>query len=229
MVQEINIPLSALNFLLPRQPLEDVTFRIPQLSDIDETVDDLLPTPDDLRTFAEEGFIRALEDATAVDELIDAIVDPLVAEIEAQTGIDFPDVDEIAAAVADAIDTQVIGPIEVDIEGSLFDIQQDLLPLLQELLEQINFGDVSGFPSLGDLQQLLTDVLTEFFPDILRSADDLAEWLQGELTAFLEGLPGGALLLDPFGFVTDVFDRLLSEALTDEEIQAIRDELEDEP
>jgi hypothetical protein len=191
MVQEVTLQLSALNGIPGVSGVEDVTLRIPQVSDIREEIRDAVPDPTDLETAAEEGFIAALEDATALDELVDLLVDPIVAELEEQLGIDFPSPEEIGQEVADRINIPDLTDAEIEIEGSLFAIGQDFADIIQEALDVADLVDVAEFPTLEEVDELIPpvgEIIREEFRAFSETIEGLLQDFRAETVALLLGL-----------------------------------------
>jgi hypothetical protein len=189
MVQQVVIPLSALNQVLPTQDFADVEFAVPEVGDI---VDPILAPLEDLQDTAEDivadlltlpevqtAVEDVLEDVEQGDPLIEAIAEAVVegvaAEITGLEDIEIPDADAIADAIADEVDLEGITEIEVDIEGSLFDVEQDLIPIIEELFEE---ADLSGL--VGDLP------IPAELPALVSRLMELLDRFEAEIDAFLD-------------------------------------------
>lgn len=196
MVQQVTIPFSELNTFLPGQPLEDVEFTVPTLDDIDQSIRDAVLDPSDIQTAAEEGLLAALEDATPLDELADLIVDPIVRELEAELGVDFPDPEALIDEFLEAVDLDDLGPIEVDIEGSLFDVEQDLVTLLAEALDEAGLPT----PEFPDLLEEAETAVRDALPVAAPEAEDALETAVLALTEFSGDVR--AFIEDPVGTAT---------------------------
>jgi hypothetical protein len=195
MVQQVVIPLAWANNVPGVSGVDDVEFAVPEVGDIvdpilapledlqetaDDIVADLLTVPE-VQTAIED----VLEDVEQGDPLIEAVAEAVVEgvaeEITGLEDIEIPDADEIADAIADEVDLEGITEIEVDIEGSLFDIEQDLIPIIEELFEA---ADLSGI--VGDLP------IPAELPALVSRLMELLDRFEAEIDAFLNDPVGTA-------------------------------------
>lgn len=248
MATTVTLPFGALNAIPAVSGIEDVTFTVPDVEDIqeevDRVIDDVLDPVNDLVDDI-IGEIRATQDR--VDDQVDNIID----EIRNVT-VDVPDIEQALEDVA----RQVLGDLEEDIGGLVADtealadsivdqldvdeleqplvsfesvfgaLREDVVQGFEEALENI-----AGLPE--DLQEDVTN-LSEAVAETLAFVRDLqdvdlTDTLENageELEAFIEDLPGGTLLLDPDQFIDDQIERVTDGLVEDEARQELEDALE---
>lgn len=206
MVQTVTLPFGALNALPGVSGIQDVSFDIPQLSDIRDELDQAVPSLDEIREVIQEE----------VDQL------------ELGDGITVPTVEEIAEAVADRLDIPEFDGITVDIQGSLFDIESDFVDLLAAALDQADLLDVSEFPTLQELERLLEDATADLSELDIPTVTDIGEEVESRLTAVLEDTLPEWVTLDLEDLVdrltAEVEDRLVSEEARQELITALEED-----
>lgn len=205
MPQVVDIPLSWANNIPGVSGVEDVRFEVPTLGEIDQIIKDATLTVDDVQTALEGQLVEAFEDATVVDELADALIDPLA--------------DELAGALPEEV--------TIDIEGGLFDIEQDLVDLLSEAVE--NALEELGL--LDELQAIVEEALSvvagEAFdldvPTVQEIVDGVTDAIEGLLDDFFPGWVTMALgdLIDEVG------RRLERRLVSTEASQALADVIEE--
>lgn len=158
----VTIPFSVLNRIPGVSGIEDVTFDVPEEDEIIDSILDGVPSPDDIETAVNEGLIEAIEDATFIDELADILVDPLVEAVERETGLDFPGPEELADEIVDRLDLSEIGPVTIDLEGSLFDVEQDLIEFAADVLREAGLDEILEVDPFTGLLDPLTDAESDF-------------------------------------------------------------------
>jgi len=236
-VQTVTLPLDALNQIPGVSGVDAISFDIPQLEDIEDALDDGVPT------LAEIGVeVGAQVQDVLADELdLDAVVDDITAALETELDplVDtLPD--EITAAVDDSLED-----FEQDISGIVLDLDA-LADNITEQLEPEDIGqDVVSFESVfGALtddieegfEQALDDTITSIddILDTLEDIDTLLDALTGDVDAILElveGLdaddpgesaiealeeqPGGELLTAPTDFAISFGDDVLAALVSD--------------
>jgi len=139
------------------------------------------------------------------------------------------DAEEIADEIADRLDFDALGDIEVSIDGSLFSVNQDFIDLLAKALNQVDFLEID---QLGDVESLIDDVeafLEEVDPDNLPTTEDLPGIVSDALTDALEDLPGASLLTDPETFLEDTVEPFLDSRIGEETLDDIQDTLDQYP
>jgi len=223
MVETVRIPLSVLNNIPGPTGVEDVTFDVPQVEDLEEIVDDA---------------VLGLDDVTdAVADEVDRVVDDVIDGIEDELPeVDVPGADVVADAVLDRLDVDegLFGPIEepldavirdavlqgleqldgldvdlgalggedlLDVPEIVEDVRQDVqdaLDTLDRLEESVGDGPQLEFP---DVEQIVTDALAEVEPEV----------------------GGAGFFTDPVGFLANAALAALDEAIDDDLQQELRD------
>lgn len=234
MVQEVRLPFGIFNAIPGISGIEDVVFRIPQLSDIEDAVDDFTLDFPDIEDAVENGIDGFEETIVDAIDFADDIVDPIVEDLEETLGVDFPDpddlVDDIVDGLEDALpeididlsalaseleqqlDLSEISEVQIDIRGSLFDVDEDVVRLFEEILSEVDLLGALGIPtSIEDIEAFLPD---EFNPEVgpivaLRGA-------VAALTRFF--IPLREFTLDPVGTVSEWLVTLVEDGLETTEI-----------
>lgn len=228
MVQTVTIPLAWANNIPGVSGIQDVQFRVPELSDIEDTVDDLtvdipdieevvrdsleqvvlpeIPDADDLEDLIEEAIADIPVPGIDVDRLIDDVVSGVVAEVPTLEG----------PGVNVDIDG-VFGPLASDIQQGLLEAIEAIAGIPDELPEDLETLAQGINQALEDLEQL--DVPT---------LEEIADAVGDPFEDVLEDLPGGDLLLEPDEFIDAQLDRVtdgLADADLLEDLQDTADEL----
>lgn len=227
MVQSVVIPTGALNAIPGISGVEDVRFDIPQLEDIVEEIDGTLPDADDIREEIEAALEEFEPVVEVTDDVIDSIVDPIVEEIEAQTGIDFPTVDVIAQAVADEIGPIGQGAVDIDIQGVFGpladDVEEGFGRLLQDVPDQVDalLGGVSDVQDdVGEVLDRLDDLEVPEVPDIPEAIS--------EALADAEPVVNDAgFFSDPVAFAVALIEEALDLVVSDATQERLQDRIQD--
>lgn len=227
MTETIIIPLSVLNNAPFLSGVDDVVFAVLTPDDLRDIVVDELPDED----LIEQAVERALENVLpptllSVLDLRDTIEAGVDAAVDLEDAVDL-DVSEIAAELADEIPDPSLDDIEVDVGGSLFDIEQDFVDLLAEALSQADLGAVDDFPDLTTLQETLEGIQEDIQAIDTDTLLDSQQAFADAFESVLEGLPGGQLLTDPGQFIVQVLNQaaaiLVSEEVLDDVNATIRE------
>jgi hypothetical protein len=135
MVQEVRIPFSALNNVLPTSQFEDVEFQVPEVADLVDGVETALPTRQDIREVMQQE-LRDLER-------------------------DVPDlqvpVDEIGEAVAREVGDLADEVVNIEISGLFGPTERDIEQAFEELFDVGERLDPDLIPSIAEVQQAVTD------------------------------------------------------------------------
>lgn len=181
MVQRITIPLSALNEIIGVSGIDDVSFDVPQVDDLEAAVDGTLPDEDDIRAVVDE----ALEEIDPAD-LVDIDLSQLdIGDLTA---------DAVADAVLDRLDIQpgLFGPLDDPLDQVIDRAVREGLEALDQL--DVDLGALEG--------EALLDV-----PDLVRDLQDDVRDLQDTLAA-VERLPDELDVPDTDELAADLTDPL---------------------
>jgi len=223
MVDRVEIPLSVLNNIPGPSGVEDVTFDIPQVSDLEEIVDDA---------------VLGLEDVTdAVADEVDRVVDDVIDGLESEIpDVDVPGADVVADAVLDRLDVDegLFGPIEQPIDAVIRDAVlqgleqldgldvdlgalggEDLLDV-PEVVEDVRQDVQDALDTLDRLEESVGDGPDLEFPDVEETVGDALDEIEPEVD-------GAGFFTDPVGFTTELLAQAVARAIGPE-TQAALDE-----
>lgn len=223
MVNRLTLPFSALNQVPGIGGIEDRTVELLEPADIQEELEAAVPSLEDIREEVEAGLLEVLEEGGLIDDLVGDVADTVVREVEEATGLDFPEPEEIAEAVADRIDIPDFDGLTVDIEGSLFDVEQDFVDLLVAALEQADLLEVSQVPTLGEISDLLEEATADLEELELPTADELQDDLADALEETLDDILPDYLTLSLEELITEVGEVLEERLLSEETEEALRE------
>lgn len=225
MVQTVNIPFSELNAFPGISGVDNVTFDVPELSDIEdaiedatlglgsisdvvrEEIDDALEDFGDVSVSVTEDFEQAIQQAvnTAIESALD---------VSGELDVDLGGVVEDAVQEALQVDEGLFGPLDQPIDEAF---QQAVTNALSDL-DELDIGLPSVEGTLEDIQQTLDSIEEGVgsveIPDI-----------QSEVVSALEDLPGAQLLSDPEQFIDDQIDRVTDGLVDDDARQELEDRL----
>jgi tetrahydromethanopterin S-methyltransferase subunit G len=240
-VQTVTIPLSWANNIPGVSGVEDVTFDVPQVSDIEDAVDRLTPDLDDIGERVD--FVTL--DIPDIQDRLDDLLEDIEAAVDDVT-VDLGDVtDEIRQEVEEALadlDLDVpgqvgdlLGDIDQAISGIQVDIEQLDDRIVEQLPEDISPGPLVEFESIfGALRDDIVAGLTEAIQQLLDQdgqslpdVPDVRTAVSEEVLSLLEDLPGGDLLTDPEQFIDDQIQRVTGGLVDDGPRQELQDVLEE--
>jgi hypothetical protein len=227
MVQTVTLELSALNGIPGVSGVEDVSFRIPELSDIREEIDQAVPALDEISREVDDVVRDALQDVDIFDGGVDQLLDDIGQELDDRLDDLVDDIQDEIDQALDDLDPLDLSGLEVDIQGSLFDIEQDFVDLLAAALDQADLVEVAQFPSLDELLGPLEEVQTALDDLEVPTAEDVAEEAVDQLTDALTDLAGGDLLADPDQFIDDQLDRITGSLVSEEARQDLQETIEE--
>lgn len=206
MVTVVEIPLSDLNRIPAVTGLEDVRFEVPELTDIEQAIDDLTPDLPDIRaevdesidnalaglefpTIDEDQLVADIADAVDIDVDIpdldpDRLVDDVVDGLEARLDIDFPGTETLVEALVDGILQGLDDAIAFPVEGSLFETEVTLGELLAGALGDVDLEPVDQFPTLAEVREEAETAVETVLDEVL------PEWVTLDLEAVADRLAG---------------------------------------
>lgn len=226
MVQEVRIVLPAIPQIgIPEQELAE--FRVPELSDIREEIEEAVPSGQDIREILRDEIPDLLRDVDVFDGELDVALDPIIDELDDRLDDLVDDIqDEIQEAVAD-IDVPGLEDIEVEVGGSLFAVNEEFVDLLAAALDQADLVDVGQFPTVEEIVQPIEEVRADIEALDIPTAEEVADEAGGRVTDAITDLPGGGLLADPDQFIDDQIDRVTDGLVSEEARQDLQDALEE--
>jgi len=238
MVQEVRIPFSALNNVLPTSQFEDVEFQVPEVADLVDGVETALPTRQDIREVIQQELRDLERDVPDLQVPVDEIGEAVAREVG-----------DLADEVVNIEISGLFGPTERDIEQAfeeLFDVGErldpDLIPSIAEVQQAVTDGIEDALRGtlgvdpnrLGDLLEDLLGIQEDillFFTDPTRFTQQALE--ESDMLPTADDVRG--FVLDLAGEVGGrVRDQLISEDVQDEfgrSVDSFRqalDELEDD-
>lgn len=223
MVQTYELPFGALNRLPGVSGIEDVVIEIPETDDIADAVEDAVPSLADIRQAVGEEIDELDTSFGLTGDAVDEVVAALVEEIETSLDLDLPSSQELNDLIDIIRDFPDLSDVTVDIDGSLFSVEDEFVDLLALALDQVDFLNVSQFPSLEELRDEL-DAAIEDATDIdVPTLDDIEDRAEEAVRAVIRDVPGGDILLDPDQFIDEQIDRVVGQLVSDEaeaELQA---------
>jgi|AKVG01.1.fsa_nt_gi molybdopterin converting factor small subunit len=224
MVQTVTLPLSALNAIPGVSGLDDVTFDIPQVSDIEGAVDDVVgelrDRVQDLRRELDEGLDDVVEEVT--DEL-DGLEDEVAEAVADEVGdVPLPDEDDLTDAILDALDVDegLFGPLDEPLDSVVENAVEDAVT------GAADFGiDLTGLTGTVDDIQATVDDLTQGLEDLdTLGTDAVRRVVDDALDEVEPTVDDSGLFTDPVQFAvalaTEAVDRAVDED-TQERLQAV--------
>lgn len=216
MVQTYELPFGALNRLPGVSGIEDVVIEIPESEDIADAVEDAVPTLADIRQAVGEEIDQLDTSFGLTGDAIDELVATLVEEIETSLDIDLPSSTELQELIDIVQDFPDLSDVTVDIDGSLFSVEDEFVDLLALALDQVDFLDVSEFPSLTEVDTLVQEAIAEQVDIDVPTLDDIDRVVQEAVEAVSPDVNGAELFTEPVEFFRQVGIELADDLVSDE-------------
>jgi len=228
MVQDIDLPLSVLNEVIGVSGVDDITLPFGDL--VGDVLEEFLPFLEPILTNTDEirNRVEALQDdiddLDDLDQTVQDAVDDLDLDVDLPDVPDLEDIgDEVRDAIRDELGEVTADNLQLSVDGSLFSLATDFADLLAESLDVADLQDVGQFPTLEEIEEVVPDAPEVDVPE----PDSILPEGVGDLQSFLDGLPGGDLLLDPDSFVDSQLARLERQLVDPELIEELEQLLEE--
>jgi hypothetical protein len=227
MPAEFRLPFGALNAIPGVSDVDDTVIRVPTLDEIGEVVDNAVPSLDEIGQEVQDIIREEIRELESLFEAGSPFVDEVVAGLEDGLNIDFPDPDELVADIVDGVEDTVGDIGTVNIEGSLFSVEDDFVDLLAEAISSATLPEVDDFPSLQELDDRFESLREDIEGIEPPTAEDFLDGLSDALTDFFETVPGGDLILSPDEFIDNQIERVTDGLVDDGPRETLEEALED--
>lgn len=223
MVQQVTIPLSWANQIPGVSGIQDVTFSVPELSDIEDTVDRLTLDAADLLDEVTDPLQDQLDQVLAAIPDLDQIDDIVVQELDQALG-DFDDrvIQAVEDVLADLDDGAINQPI-ADFDSVFGALREDVVQGFEEALDNL-VGTIEDLPEeIDSLAQGLNRVIEDLDELSVPTVQEFQDAAEEAVRDILDDVPGGDLLLAPAEFIDAQVDRLADDLVSDEIEQTLED------
>lgn len=204
MVQSVFIEFSVLNALPGVSGVEDVEFDVPEVRDIRQLVENIVPTVGELADEIEERVRDLLDDLELDPEIdlgtiefpaVDLLAEELVEELTGLDGFFGPVQDDFEDALEDVLGSL---PAEIDSIGEALTLLAEGIESLQTTLDELEVPTIEEIEAT--VTAAVTDALEETLPD----------WLGLSLEEFVD----------------ELFDRLADRLVSEEAVNNLASALE---